>query len=186
MATTSDLRKGITIKLEGDLYTVVDFQHVKMGRGGAFVRTRLKNLKTGVVLERTFKAGDKIDIVHLEEKSFQYIYREGDTFYFMDMETYDQLPLSIEVVGEARNYLTENMEVNIIYADGEPVGVKLPNFVELKVVETPPGVRGDTATGGSKPAKLETGLTITVPLFIKEGDIIKVDTRTGEYIERVK
>ncbi|RLG62599.1 elongation factor P, partial [archaeon] len=120
MATTSDLRKGITIKLEGDLYTVVDFQHVKMGRGGAFVRTRLKNLKTGVVLERTFKAGDKIDIVHLEEKSFQYIYREGDTFYFMDMETYDQLPLSIEVVGEARNYLTENMEVNIIYADGEP------------------------------------------------------------------
>ncbi len=186
MATTSDLRKGVTIKLEDALYTVVDFQHVKMGRGGAFVRTRLKNLKTGVVLERTFKAGDKIDIVHLEEKNFQYIYREGDTFYFMDMETYDQLPLSVEVVGEARNYLTENMNVNIVYADGEPVGVKLPNFVELKVVETPPGVRGDTATGGSKPAKLETGLTITVPLFIEEGDIIKVDTRTGEYIERVK
>jgi len=186
MATTSDLRKGTTIKLEDNLYTVVDFQHVKLGRGGAFVRTRLKNLKTGVVLERTFKAGERIDIVHLEEKRFQYIYREADTFYFMDMETYDQLPLSIEVVGEARNYLTENMNVNIVYADGEPVGVKLPNFVELKVVETPPGVRGDTATGGSKPAKLETGLTITVPLFIKEGDIIKVDTRTGEYIERVK
>ena len=186
MATTSDLRKGTTIKLEDNLYTVVEFQHVKLGRGGAFVRTRLKNLKTGVVLERTFKAGERIDIVHLEEKRFQYIYREADTFYFMDMETYDQLPLSIEVVGEARNYLTENMNVNIVYADGEPVGVKLPNFVELRVVETPPGVRGDTATGGSKPAKLETGLTITVPLFIKEGDIIKVDTRTGEYIERVK
>ncbi|RMG67100.1 MAG: elongation factor P [Nitrospirae bacterium] len=186
MISTNDFRRGTKIEYRGEPYIVLDFQHVKMGRGGAFVRAKLKGLKSGKIIEETFNAGDKVPKADLEEKEMQYLYNQDNLYYFMDNETYEQLPLTEEQLGDARLYLKENMNVYILYYKQEPITVELPNFVELQVIETEPGVKGDTASGGSKPAKLETGATVKVPLHINEGDIIKVDTRTGEYIERVK
>ncbi len=186
MISTNDFRRGTKIEYKGEPYMVIDFQHVKIGRGGAFVRAKLKGLKSGKIIEETFNAGDKVPKADLEEKEMQYLYSQDNLYYFMDNETYEQIPLTEEQLGEARLYLKENMNVYILYYKSEPIAVELPNFVELKVVQTEPGVKGDTASGGSKPATLETGATVKVPLHINEGDIIKVDTRTGEYIERVK
>ncbi|NOX20732.1 MAG: elongation factor P [Nitrospirae bacterium] len=186
MISTNDFRRGTKIEYKGEPYMVIDFQHVKIGRGGAFVRAKLKGLKSGKIIEETFNAGDKIPKADLEEKEMQYLYSQDNLYYFMDNETYEQIPLTEEQLGEARLYLKENMNVYILYYKSEPIAVELPNFVELQVVQTEPGVKGDTASGGSKPATLETGATVKVPLHINEGDIIKVDTRTGEYIERVK
>ena len=182
--STNDFRKGLKIELDGAPYAIVDFQHVKPGKGGAFVRTKLKHLKLGTVIDKTFRAEEKVPLVNFEEKRMQFLYRD-DRFHFMDLETYDQISLSEEEVGETRDFLKENTEVDVLYVDGAPIGVELPTFVELTVVKTEPGVRGDTASGGSKPATLETGAVVSVPLFINERDLVKVDTRTGTYIGRV-
>ncbi len=184
MATTADFRNGMTIQLEGQLFSIVEFQHVKPGKGGAFVRTKLKNVKTKAVLDRTFRAGEKVEEIRLERRQMQYLYHTGDIYYFMDTETYDQLPIPAEEVGKARNLLKEGETVTVITWKNRPLGIELPIFVNLKVVETAPGVKGDTASGGSKPATLETGALIQVPLFIKTGDTVKIDTRTASYIER--
>ena len=185
MGTTADLRNGMTITFEKQLYTVVEFQHVKPGKGGAFVRTKLKNVKTGSVLERTFRSGEKIDEVRIERNQVQYLYSEGNLHYFMDIENYEQFPLGENVLGDQVKYLKENLVCTTLSNEGEIIGIELPLFIDLKVVETDPGLRGDTASGGTKPAKLETGLVIQVPLFISEGDKVKVDRRTNAYIERV-
>jgi len=184
--STSEFRKGAKIEFKGTPYEIIDFQHVKMGRGGAIVRTKLKNLKTGGIVDETFKSGEKLDTPDLEERSMQYLYREGDMYYFMDTENYEQLPLTPDQLGEAKRFLKENMVVKVLYYSGSPIAVELPIFVELMIAKTEPGVRGDTASGGSKPAVLETGATIKVPFHLNEGDIVKVDTRTSEYIEKVK
>lgn len=186
MYSTADFRKGLKIEWEGKPYLIVDFQHVKPGKGGAFVRTKLKNMINGRVIDQTFRSGEKVGIPDLEEKEMQYLYREGDQFVFMDNDTYDQIYLSREQVGEQAHFLQENINLKVLYFKKEPIGLELPNFVELTVTSTEPGVRGDTATGANKPATLETGAVIQVPLFISEGDRIRVDTRTGEYLERVK
>jgi len=182
--SVNDLRTGLTIVVEGDIYSVVEFLHVKPGKGAAFVRTKLKNVKTGAVVERTFRAGEKVEQAHIETSEMQYLYQSGNTYVFMNTETYEQLELSAAVLGDAAKYLKENMEILVQFYQGAPIGVILPTAVELKVVRTEPGFKGDTATGGSKPAELETGLVVQVPLFIDEGEIVKVDTRTGEYISR--
>jgi elongation factor P len=181
--STAEFRKGLKIKLDGNPYTVVDFQHVKPGKGGAFVRTKLKHLRLGTVVDRTFRSGEKFELVDFEQKPMQFLYRD-DKFHFMSLETYEQVALSDEEVGDAANYLKETMEVDVLYINGAPVGVELPTFAVLRVVKTDPGVRGDTAAGGSKPATLETGAVVSVPLFINEGDVLRIDTRTGAYIER--
>jgi elongation factor P len=186
MYSTTDFRKGLKIELDGAPYVIVEFQHVKPGKGGAFVRTKVKNLLTGRVLDQTFRSGERVKRPDLEEREMQYLYREGDRFCMMDNETFEQIMLSDEQVGEARLYLTENQNVKVLFFNKEPVAVEGPTFVELAVTQTEPGVRGDTATGGTKPATLESGAVIQVPLFINEGDRVKVDTRTGSYIERVK
>ena len=185
MYSTTDFRRGLKIEVDGTPYAIVEFQHVKPGKGGAFVRTKLRNLITGGVIDKTFRAGEKVERPDLEEKTMQYLYSEGNQYYFMDTETYEQTFLTREQLGESKNFLQENINVSILYYQGKPIGVELPIFVELEVKKTEPGVRGDTATGGSKPATLETGAVIQVPLFINEGDKVKIDTRTGEYIERV-
>lgn len=176
----------MTIRMGGELWTVVEFQHVNPGNWRAFVRTRLKNLKSGKVVEIRFRAGESVDAVRVESKEFQYLYSDGTGYVFMDKETYDQVTVDEEVVGEGVHFLKEGERVQILFNGNEIIALELPIAVELKVVETVPGVRGDTATGGQKPAKVETGATVNVPLFINEGDIIKVDTRTGSYLERVK
>lgn len=185
MATTADFRNGLTIQLDGSLFTITYFQHVKPGKGGAFVRTRLKNVLTGAVLERTFRAGEKVDEVRLERRAVQYSYTDGQLYYFMDQQTFEMIPLSAEVIGEDQLlYLKENMECEGLVHNDQIISVELPHFVELEIVETDPGVRGDTAQGGSKPAKLETGATVQVPLFLNEGDVIRVDRREDKYLER--
>jgi len=186
MITTSEFRKGSKIEFKGDPYEIIDFQHVKMGRGGAIVRTKMKNIRTGSTIEETFKGGEKLNTPNLEEKSMQYLYNQDEMYFFMDMENYEQIPLSFEQLGESKKFLKENMEVKILYYSSTPLTVQLPIFVELTIAKTAPGVKGDTASGGSKPAVLETGLTVKVPFHLNEGDIIKLDTRTSEYIERVK
>ncbi|MEJ2672907.1 MAG: elongation factor P [Deltaproteobacteria bacterium] len=186
MFSTAEFKKGLKIELDGVPYTIVDFQHVKPGKGGAFVRTKLKSLLTGKVLDQTFRSGEKVKKPDLVEREMQYLYRDGDRFCMMDNETFEQIMLTEDQVGEARQYLTENLDVNILFFNQEPVGVDVPLFVELEVVQTEPGVKGDTAAGGTKPATLESGVTVQVPLFISEGDRVKVDTRTGTYIERLK
>lgn len=186
MADTSDFRNGLIIKFKNDLYTIVEFQHVKPGKGGAFVRSMLKNLKSGKVIDNTFRAGEKVDVVKVERKKFQYLYRDGDSLVCMDNQTYEQINIAIELFGDGVNYLKESEEVEILFNGSEIVSVDTPIFAELKVVETEPGFKGNTATGALKPAKLETGATINVPLFINEDDLLKVDTRTGEYVERLK
>jgi elongation factor P len=185
-ASTADFRKGLKIELEGEPYIITDFLHVKPGKGGAFVRTKLKSLVTGNVIDRTFRSGEKVQTPDLEEKTMQYLYHEGDTYHFMDSNTYEQFTLAGKLLGTDSNFLQENVEVMILFHNGQPIGVELPLFVELTIVQTEPGVKGDTASGGTKPATVETRAVILVPLFLNEGDVIKVDTRTGEYIERVK
>ncbi|MCK4591338.1 MAG: elongation factor P [Candidatus Latescibacteria bacterium] len=184
MATTANFRNGMAIQLEGQLFTIVEFQHVKPGKGGAFVRTKLKNVKTKAVLDRTFRAGEKVEEIRLERKQMQYLYHTGGICYFMDSETYDQLPISVEEIDEARELLKEGETVTVITWKNSPLGIELPIFVNLKVVETAPGVKGDTASGGTKPATLEPGVVIQVPLFIKTGNTVRIDTRTASYIER--
>jgi elongation factor P len=186
MYSTAEFKKGLKIELDGVPYAIVDFQHVKPGKGGAFVRTKLKSLLSGRVLDQTFRSGEKVKRPDLMEREMQYLYREGDRFCMMDNETYEQIMLTEDQVGEARLFLTENLDVKILFFNQQPVAVELPLFVQLEVAQTEPGVKGDTAAGGTKPATLESGVTIQVPLFISEGERVKVDTRTGIYIERVK
>lgn len=186
MATTADFRNGMVLELDGDLYAITYFQHVKPGKGGAFVRTKLKNVLTGAVTDQTFRAGEKVDEVRLVRRPVQYSYTDGQFYYFMDEETFEQIPLPAKTIGEDQlAFLKENMVCEALTRDGKPLSVELPFFVELEVVETEPGVRGDTAQGGTKPAKLETGATVQVPLFIEIGDVIRVDRRENKYLERV-
>ena len=186
MYSTAEFKKGLKIEMDGTPYIIVDFQHVKPGKGGAFVRTKLKNLLNGRVVDQTFRSGEKVEKPDLMEREMQYLYREGDRYCMMDNETYEQIMLTEEQVGEARLYLIDNLNVEVLFFNQAPLAVELPNFVELEVAQTEPGVKGDTAAGGTKPATLESGATLQVPLFISEGDRVRVDTRTGNYIERVK
>jgi elongation factor P len=184
--STNDFRNGMTLDLDGTLFQVVEFQHVKPGKGGAFVRTKLRNVKSGAVLERTFNAGVKVGLAIVERKDYQYLYPETDDFVFMDLETYDQLHVPSEVMGGASDYLTEGGTAQLSLHEGVPIAVDLPASMVLAITRTDPGVKGDTRTGAMKPATLETGVVVSVPLFVEEGERIKVDTRSGEYIERVK
>jgi len=184
VATTNDLKNGITLNLDGNLWTVVEFQHVKPGKGGAFVRTKLKNVLTGKVVDRTFNAGVKVDVANVDKREMQYLYREGEDFVFMDTQDYDQPRVPAATVGDAANYLLEEQMVTVAFNDGVPLYVDLPAAVELTVSATEPGLQGDRSTGGTKPAKLETGAEVQVPLFISTGEKIKVDTRTGQYLGR--
>jgi elongation factor P len=186
MYSTAEFKKGLKIELDGTPYIIVDFQHVKPGKGGAFVRTKLKNLLNGRVVDQTFRSGEKVEKPDIMEREMQYLYREGDRYCMMDNETYEQIMLTEEQVGEVRLYLIENLNVEVLFFNQAPIALELPNFVELAIAQTEPGVRGDTAAGGTKPAVLESGASIQVPLFLNEGDKVKVDTRTGTYIERVK
>lgn len=185
MVSAGDFKKGLTIEIDGQVWVIVDFQHVKPGKGAAFVRTKLKNIMQGNVLERTFNPTEKFPKAHVETKTMEYLYNDGELYYFMDQETYEQIPLNHSQVEDALNYVKENMPVTIKFFKGEAFSVEPPNFVELVVTETEPGFKGDTATAGNKPAILETGAKIMVPLFVNQGDKIRVDTRTGEYMERV-
>ena len=182
--STAEFKKGLRIVHDGQPYQIVDFQHVKPGKGGAFVRTKLKHMRSGRVVDPTYRAGEKVELVEYEDKHMQFLYKD-DRYHFMDTESYEQVSLSADEVGEARLYLKENTEVDVLYIDGAPTTVEVPNFVELAIAKTDPGVRGDTAQGGTKPATLETGAVVNVPLFLNEGDIVKVDTRTGEYLGRM-
>lgn len=184
MISSNDFRNGVTIELDGDVFTVTEFQHVKPGKGSAFVRTRLKNVRTGAVVERTFNAGEKVPRAHVERRDMQYLYQSGDEYSFMDSETFEQVTLGRNELGDALHFIKENMVIGLLQFQGVTIGVDLPNSVTLEVVETDPGLRGDTATGGTKPAKLETGYVVRVPLFIEVGDRLVVDTRSGEYVSR--
>ncbi len=185
MFSTSEFRKGLKIELEGEPYVIVDFQHVKPGKGGAFVRTRLKSLLSGNVLDMTFRSGDRVNKPDLEEREMQFLYESGGEYHFMDVNSYEQLFMTADQLGESRDYLKENLVIKILFHNKLPIGVEVPMFVELKIVSAEPGVRGDTATGATKPATLESGAVIQVPLFVDEGDVIRIDTRTREYITRV-
>jgi elongation factor P len=181
----SDFRKGLKVEIDGVPWVITDFQHVKPGKGNAFTRTKLKNLMTGVNLEKTFKSGEKFNVPDVMQKEMQFLYKDENGFNFMDTSNYEQIQLSPENVGDASNYLIENLTINILFFNGKAIGLDLPNSVVLKIVETDPGVRGNTVSGGSKPAKLETGATVQIPLHLKEGDTIKIDTRTHAYIEKM-
>lgn len=185
MISTNDFRTGQTIEWEGGVWMVVDFQHVKPGKGAAFVRTKLKNIITGNVNETTFRAGEKLPKAQIEYRDMQYLYESGGDYMFMDQASFEQVSLSAELLGDGLKYLKENMVIGVQFYSGAPIGVELPNFVELVIVETDPGLRGDTASGGTKPAKLETGAVVQVPLFVQQGEKIRVDTRTHQYLERV-
>ena len=185
MFSTADFKRGLKIEMEGAPYSIVEFQHVKPGKGGAFVRTKLKNLVTGGVVEKTFRSGEKVGKPDLEEKNMQYLYAEGTDYHFMDNDTYEQTFITADQLGDSKDFLQENIIIDVLFYQGKPIGVELPIFVELEITKSEPGVKGDTASGGTKPAIVETGATIQVPLFLNEGDKIKIDTRTGEYIERV-
>jgi elongation factor P len=184
LATTNDLKNGMTLNLDGQLWGVVDFQHVKPGKGGAFVRTKLKNVLTGKVIDRTFNAGVKVDVANVDRREMQYLYREGDDYVFMDVQDYEQPRIPAATVGDAANYLLEEQTATVAFNEGVPLYVDLPASVELTVSQTDPGVQGDRSTGGTKPATLETGAQVQVPLFITTGEKVKVDTRTGDYIGR--
>ena len=184
MATTNDLKNGMTLNIDGQLWNVVDFQHVKPGKGGAFVRTKLKNVMSGKVVDRTFNAGVRVEQASVDRREMQYLYREGDDFVFMDTETYDQPHIPEATVGDAANYLLEEQNATVAFNEGVPLYVELPAAVELTVSQTDPGLQGDRSTGGTKPATLQTGAQINVPLFITTGEKIRVDTRTGQYLGR--
>lgn len=184
MISVNDFKTGLTIEVDGEIFTVLDFQHVKPGKGAAFVRSKLKNIRNGNIVERTFRAGENVGRAHIENRQMQYLYASGNEHTFMDTETYDQISLPSKLLEWELNFLKENMIINIMSYQGEITGISLPNSVELKVVETEPGVKGNTATGATKNAKLETGLNVQVPLFINEGDVLLIDTREGKYISR--
>ncbi len=184
MISAGDFKKGITVEFDGGVWTIVDFQHVKPGKGAAFVRTKIKNIMTGTVLERTFNPSDKMQRAIIDTKEMQYLYSDGDLYYFMDPETYEQMPLNRSQVEDAIRFVRENTSVNIRFFKGEAFSVEAPNFVELEITSTEPGLRGDTATSTYKPATTETGFELMVPLFISTGDRVKIDTRTGEYLSR--
>ncbi|MFH0822885.1 MAG: elongation factor P [Pseudomonadota bacterium] len=186
MYSTADFKKNLKIELNGEPFVIVDFLHVKPGKGGAFVRTTLKSLVTGNVIDRTFRSGEKVDAPDLEERSLQFLYESDGQYYFMDAETYDQMFLTEDQLGGSRNYLQESLLATVLFHNGKPLGVEVPIFVELRVTTAEPGLKGDTASGATKPATLETGLTVQVPLFVNEGDVLKIDTRTGKYMERVR
>ncbi len=185
MADTTNFRNGFTMLLDGELMSIVEFQHVKPGKGTAFVRTRLKNVRTGAVLERTFRSGDKVEDVRIEKREMQYLYAESDLYYFMDLQSFEQIGIAEDVIGRSAKLLKENEHAYVLIALDKPIGVELPNFVSLVVTHTEPGVKGDTATGATKPATVETGATVLVPLFVNRGDVLKIDTRTFEYVERI-
>lgn len=184
MISTNDFRTGVTIEMDGDVWQVVDFQHVKPGKGSAFVRAKMKNARTGAVVERTFNAGEKLPKAHVDRREMQFLYFSDGMYHFMDNENYEQTALTEDQLGDSRQFLKENMNIGVMFFQGSIMGVELPYSVELRVVETDPGIRGDTATGGTKPAKLETGYVVKVPLFIEVGDVLRIDTRSGEYVER--
>lgn len=184
MVVAGDFKNGVTFEMDGNVLQVIEFQHVKPGKGAAFVRTKLRNVITGAVTERTFSPTDKFENAYVERKEMQYLYNDGDLYYFMDQETYDMVPVSKDMLDDSFKFIKENTVVKILSCKGNVFGVEPPFFVELQVTETEPGFKGDTATGATKPATLETGATIKVPLFINEGEMIRVDTRTGEYMER--
>ena len=186
MPTIYDFRKGLKIEISGEPFVIVDYEHVKPGKGRAFARVRIKSLTTGNVREHTFRAADRIDGADVEERQMQYLYHDGERFCFMDSETFEQFFLTADQIGASKDFIKENVDVLVLYHNKKPIGIELPIFVKLTITATQPGVRGDTASGGTKPAVLETGATVQVPLFLNEGDIIKIDTRTGEYIERAK
>ncbi len=185
MASTADFRNGFTFTENGELFSIIEFQHVKPGKGGAFVRTKLRNVKTKAVIDKTFRAGEKVDEVRLERKSYEYLYKDGDFYIFMDNETYDQIQLGEGIIGDKVKFMAENSECGILFHGNTPIEVELPIFVELEIVHTDPGFKGNTAQNATKPATLSTGAEINVPLFIAEGNVVRVDIRTGEYMERV-
>lgn len=185
MYDTREFRRGLKVLINNDPWSIVDFQHVNPGKGAAFTRTKVKNMRTGQVIEQNIKSGDKLEKPDVEERTMQFMYRDADTYYFMDTGNYEQISLHADDVADTKNYLIENSIIKVVYFNGKPIGVETDTFVELRVVETTAGVRGDTATGGSKPAKLETGIVVPVPMHINEGDVLKIDTRTGSYVERI-
>ncbi|MCI1882472.1 MAG: elongation factor P [Sporolactobacillus sp.] len=184
MVSVNDFKTGLTIEVDGDIFSVIEFQHVKPGKGAAFVRSKLRNLRSGAIQERTFRAGEKVGTAHIDNRKMQYLYSSGSTYTFMDTETFEQIDLDAEQIKEQLNFLKENMEVNVQSYNGETIGVVLPNTVVLEVSDTEPGIKGDTASGGSKPATLETGYVVQVPFFVNKGDKLVIDTRSGEYVSR--
>ena len=185
MVSAGDFRNGLTIEYEGNVYQIIEFQHVKPGKGAAFVRTKLKNIKSGGVVEKTFRPTEKCPQAHIERKDMQYLYSDGDLYHFMDVETYDQIALSNDQVGDTLKFVKENEMVKILSHNNEVFAMEPPLFVELEITDTEPGFKGDTSTGATKPATVETGALVYVPLFVEIGDVIKIDTRTGEYLSRV-
>ena len=186
MYATTDFKRGLKIEYENKAWTITEFQHVNPGKGAAFTRTKIKNLETGRVLEVSFRSGDKVGVPDIATKEMQYLYNDGTNFNFMDQVSFDQVQLSLDEVGDTKDYIIENSVVSVTYYNGKPVALEVGTFVNLKVIETPPNIRGDTSGGGGKSAKLETGISVQVPFHISEGDVLKVDTRTGEYVEKVK
>lgn len=185
MATTNDIKNGTVLNLEGQLWSVIEFQHVKPGKGGAFVRTKMKNVRTGKIVDKTFNAGLKIETANVDRRDYQYLYRDGNDFVFMDLTDYDQVTVPETVVGDAANFMLENQQATIALHDGEPLYIELPTSVVMDITYTEPGLQGDRSTGGTKPATIETGFEIQVPLFLETGTTVKIDTRTGEYLGRV-
>ena len=186
MISASEFRNGVTIEVDGEIFTIVEFQHVKPGKGAAFVRTKLKNLISGGIVERTFRPTEKMNRAHIDRKDLQYLYKDGELYYFMDMESYEQVPLDKDKLSDNFQFVKENEMVKVISYKGNVFGVEPPTFVELKVTHSEPAIKGDTVNNTLKPATMETGVTIKVPMFISEGDVLRIDTRTGEYMERVK
>ena len=184
MISTNEFKTGVSVEIDGDAYQVIEFQHVKPGKGSPFVRAKLKNVRTGGVIERTFNAGEKLPKAHLDRREMQYLYNDGDSYIFMDTESYEQMPITEEQLGDGKKYLKEEMNISVLFFQGAIIGVDMPGQVVLQVVDTEPGIKGDTASGGNKPATLETGAIVRVPFFINTGDMIKVNTKTDEYIER--
>jgi elongation factor P len=186
MPTTADIRKGLTVQMEGQIFIIADFQHVKPGKGGAFVRITLRNIKTGRVIERTLNSGASLDIVRVDTRDMQYLYREDDLYHFMDQESFEQVALGKELIGEMDKWMKDGIICRVNFLQDQPLSMEVPNFLELLIVETAPGVKGDTVSGSGKPATLETGAVVQVPFFVDQGEVIRVDTRTGEYLDRVK
>ena len=184
--TAGELRKGLKIEIDGEPYLILDFEFSKPGKGQALYRCRLKNMITGAQFDRTYRSGGKFDAPDLEEQEIQYLYSDGESYHFMNMSSYEQIEMSAGAVGDASSFLTENLVVNVLLFQGRPIGLTLPNFVDLKIVASAPGIKGDTASGATKPATLDTGHVIYVPLFVEEGETVRIDTRTGQYVERVK
>ncbi len=182
---TSQFKNGLRIELDGEPFAITYFQHVKPGKGGAFVRTKVKNIRNGKIIDKTFRAGEKVELADVEDSRMQYLYREGENLILMDNQSYDQIPIPAAVVGDAIDYLLENAQVDVLFWRGKPINVDIPSFVEAEVTTTEPGMKGDTASGATKPATIETGATVQVPLFINQGEKIRVDTRNGKYVERV-